>query len=226
MSQAPLITRRDLLNHGADSGFLAQFALRQIEVECVTAGALGVASFAWRFVGDSLWSAAEVSEAGSTWTWEAPDPSWASLTFAAHSYADGNAWTVSTSGTVTPQAGAPSTVTATRADIVAATIASGTSDAVTWMQPRVVPPVVSLGEGQKGWLAVICIYRLKSRQGMTPAQAGSGDENLRARALDAESNFRAIGASAQRPPDIVDSSDGGTGAGLSLLPLSDPLRGW
>jgi hypothetical protein len=101
-----------------------------------------------------------------------------------------------------------------------------TSDAVTWMQPRVVPPVVSVGAQIVGWLADLAIFRLKSRSGMTPPGAGSGDDNLRANAEAAEKNLRMIGASEDRPPDLVDSSQGDIGAGFSALPQGDSLRGW
>lgn len=226
MSQSPLITRGDLVSHGASSDFLGQFAVRSIQISCVTGGTLGTATFAWRVFGDASWSAEERSDTATPWTWELPDQAWCTATFAAGTYTAGDTWDVSQSGTVTPVDIAPDTVEATRLDIVADTIASVTSDAVTWMQPRVVPPVISLGTGQKGWLAVLAIYRLKSRQGMTPTQAGTGDENLRARALDAEENLKNIGGSAQRPPDIVDSSATGAGAGIPLMPASDDLRGW
>jgi hypothetical protein len=227
LPQAPLIARRDLLNHGASSEFVDWFRLRPIEVQVQTGGALGAVTIAWRVQGDLNWSAPEPSEPGTSWAWDAPDPAWASLVFPAGSYTAGDTWTVATSGAVvaqgSPSAGPP---TATRYDLVALTCAAVTSDAVTWMQPRCVPPVLSLGEGQKGWLAHVAIYRLKSRQGMTPAQAGSGDENLRARALDAEENIKRIGRSDNRPPDIVDSSPGGTGAGIPQMPVSRSSRGF
>jgi hypothetical protein len=70
------------------------------------------------------------------------------------------------------------------------------------------------------------MYRLRSRQGMTPPEAGAGDDNVRLRAKDAEKQLMAIGASSDRPPDIVDSSQGDTGAGFNAYPLGDPLTGW
>jgi hypothetical protein len=60
---------------------------------------------------------------------------------------------------------------------------------------------------------------------MTPSTAGTGDENLRLLADDAERNFKRSGASAMRDPGVVDSSANNTGTGL-VMPVSDPLRGF
>lgn len=227
MAQLPLITEADLVEQGASSDFLAQFRVRPIEVKCTTSGALGVATFAWRPYGATEWSADELSDAAAPWAWSVPEPAWAVVTFAAATYTSGNQWSIAASGVVTPAGGSPSTVTATRVRIVATTIDAVTSDAVTWMaNNRVKPPVLSLGAGQRGWLAAIAIYRLKSRQGMTPSQAGQGDENLRARAIDAEENLKAIGRSDGRPPDLVDSSTNNLGTGIPLMPRSLSPRGF
>jgi hypothetical protein len=224
--QAALITRRDLLNHGASSDFLERLKIRPIEVQISTGGSLGTMTVAWRPQGATGWSRAEQSEPGGTWTWDTPDPGYASATFPAAVYTAGHAWTIATDGSVTPQGAAPAGPTAVRNDVVAAIIAGVTSDFVTWAQPRCVPPIVSIGEGQKGWAAAIAVYRLKSREGMTPTQAGTGDENQRARALDAELNIKGIGASAMRPPDIVDSSPGGGGTGIPQFARSRSSRGF
>ncbi len=227
MAQSNLITRRDLLNHGAGSDFVGYFALAPVEVAIDTAGALGVMTVKWRPVGAEDWNQpAQLSDPGSSWTWEIPDPSWASVTFPADDYVADDAWIIDAAGTVTPVSTAPDTLTGERFDIITTICAGVTSDIVTWAATRCVLPVVSIGEGSKGWGAVIAIYRLKSRQGMTPSGAGSGDENLRARALDAELNFKAIGRADTRPPDFVDSSTSGAGTGIPQLPVSRSPRGF
>jgi hypothetical protein len=227
MAQSPLITRRDILNHGASSDFLSQFLVRSIEVQVQTGGALGVMTVAWRFQGATTWSVVEGSVAGAEWIFEVPDPGFADVTFPAHTYTEGSTYTIDPAGNVIPQGSATVGPTAERSDVVGAVIDAVTSDVVTWTQPRVVAPIVSLGEGQKGWAAALAFYRLKSRQGMMPNQAGTGDENLRARALDAETNFKAIGASNNRPPDLIDSSAGGGTAGAGFqMPVSRSSRGF
>lgn len=226
MAQAILITRRDILNHAAGSDVVNWFKLRPVEVQILTGGALGTMIVQWRYLGGDTWTGNEGSNAGATWEWEIPDPAFATITFPAATYVAAQAWTIAVNGTVTPQGATPAGPTATRDDVVTKTCEAVTSDIVTWCQPRVVPPILSLGEGQKGWGARIANYRLKSRQGLTPSQAGTGDENLRALALDAEENFKGIGESAMRPPDIIDSSTSNLGAGLSALPISDTSRGW
>lgn len=226
MSQSPLFTRADILAHGASSDLLDGYRVRPIEVAAEVGGALGVATFKWRFLGSDDWSAPEPSEAGSTWEWVPRDPAFAVVTFSAATYSDGDSWTIGSSGTVTAQGDAPATVAATRTDVVTSIIAGVTSDIVTWCQPRVVPPILSLGEGQKGWAAIIAHWRLKLRSGVTPSEAGSGDGMLAEEAKRAEQRFIGIGASSMRPPDITDSSEANTGAGLSLLPYSESQRGW
>src|SRR5579864_6801211 len=223
MAQGPLIVRRDLLNHGAGSDFVAQFDLNPIDLQVVIGGALGTMTVQWRIHGDpdTNWSQAKLSSAGASWAWDAPDPAYASITFPAAGYLIGDSWTIDTLGNITAQTGTHP-VTAVRNDVVAAMIARVSSKIAEWTQPRVVPPILSLGEGQKGGAAVIVIYWLKSRQGMTPTQAGTGDENWRALALDAQRDFEAIGRSATRPPDLIDSSAAGgtTGAGIPAMPVS------
>jgi hypothetical protein len=224
--QAALITRRDVLNHGAGSDFVGEFDIRTIVVACTAAGSLGAAAFAWRFADDTNTSSPKISQAGPSWTWDAPDPSWLSITFPALAYLEGTSWTVATDGSVTPIGGAPGGLSAVRYDIVGAKIAARSSDFATWAQPRCVPPIISIGEGEKGWLADLLIYDLRSRSGMTPPDAGAGDDNVRARAEAAERNIRAIGASAMRPPGIVDSSPGGGGTGIPSFPRSRSSRGF
>lgn len=225
MTQPLLIEDRDLLNHGASSDLLDAFRVRPIEVTIEAGGALGVAMVKWRFIGAPDWSSPEPSEAGTSWSWTLPDPAFAVVTFGVATYVEGQTWTVATGGTVTPQDGAPATVTASRTNVVLSIRSGVTSDFVTWAQPRCVPPILSIGEGQKAWAAMIAVWRLKLRSGVTPAEAGSGDAMLQREAERCEERIKGIGASAMRPPDIVDSS-AGSGAGLSLLPTSESLRGW
>jgi hypothetical protein len=80
------------------------------------------------------------------------------------------------------QGAAPGGLSAVRYDIVGAKIAARSSDFATWAQPRCVPPIISIGEGEKGWLADLLIYDLRSRSGMTPPDAGGDGRRQRARA--------------------------------------------
>ena len=226
MAQATLIGRRDLLNHGASSDLLDGFRIRPIEVSVVTPGALGVAAFNWRVVGSDNWSVEEPSEAGSSWTWQLPDPAFAEVVFPAQAYVAGDSWIVSTSGEVAPQATAPAGLTARRFDVVDLACIAISDDFATWAQPRCVPPIISITEGQRAWAAVIAVYRLVIRSGITPKGAGAGDDNLRLRAEDAEHNIKAIGRSDNRPPGLVDSSVGGKGGGIPLMPRSRSRRGF
>lgn len=226
MPQQPLIDRGDILAHGAGADFLDGFRVRPLEVQIVDGGALGEMSARWRFRGDDRWSNPEPSSDGSSWTWSPQEPAWVELTFTAQVYVQGQTWSVGVTGTVTPQEGAPGGVSATRIDLVTRHIAAVSSKIAEWVQPRCVAPIISLGEGQKADAAVWVIYRLKSREGLTPKDVGPGDDNWRQLAEDAERNFRAIGRSDNRPPDLVDSSPTGTGAGIPLMPTSRPRRGF
>lgn len=227
MSQVDLIATADLLQYGASSDFVSQFQPRPLTVQIVAGGVLGPMTFQWQQQGDPAWSAVVASEAFAPWPWLLTDPGYGTLTFAAGTYNAGDVYTVSSIGTVTGgSSGGIGLLSATRYDIRALTCTAVTSKAVTWMQPRVVPPVISVGPQIKQWLAALAIYDLRSRQGMTPPDAGAGDDNQRLRAVDAEKQLRQIGGSEDRPPDIVDSSQGDAGAGFSALPVGDPLRGY
>jgi hypothetical protein len=226
MSQGLLITPSDLPLYGAASDFLAQFAVQTLVVKITTAGALGTMAWAWKQLGDIDYSDPITSTTTTPNVISLPDPGYAALTFAAGSYVLDSTYTIDPSGTVTRAGGAINTVTATRSDIVTSMCEVVTSQAVTWMQPRAKPPIISVGTGCKSWLADIVIYRLKSRVGMSPGTIGSGDENLRLRAEDAEKNLRAIGRSDNRPPDLVDSSTNNLGPGIPLMPRSLTRRGF
>lgn len=227
LPQQPLIDRGDLLAHGAGSDFLDGFRVRPLELQVVAGGGLGQMSVRWRLRGDERWSVPEPSSEGaSTWTWSLEDPAWASVTFIDQQYVEGHTWSVGVTGLVTPQEDAPGGVSSVRQDLVTRHIAAVSSKIAEWTQPRCVPPIITLGEGQKADAAVWVIYRLKSREGLTPKEVGPGDDNWRQLAEDAERNFRAIGRSDNRPYDIVDSSPSGNGAGIPLMPTSRPRRGF
>lgn len=222
MAQSPLITPAILARYAAGSDFLDAFEVKALSLVITTTGALGTMAFTWQVVGDVYASAPIVSEAGAPWTKALPDPAWCSLAFAAGTYTSGQTFTVSRTGTVT---GPSSLITATRTNIAEDMCAEVTSEGVTRMQPRVVPPVLVAGVGVEGALARIVIYRLKSRSGLTPQDAGAGDDNIRVLAERAEKFLDSIGRSAQRPPDLVDSSTGG-GAGIPQMPVSRSSRGF
>jgi len=226
--QGPLLTRRDLLNHGAGSALLDEYEVRSLGLRIEVGGALGAMSVSWRFGDkgtDAPWSEPKTSQGGSAWTWDLPDPAWASVTFAAGSYSDGAEWVVRSDGSVAVVGGSAPTVTAARNDIPAKMIQAVSDKMAEWMQNRIVAPILSLPEGLKGGAASWVIFRLKTRDGMTPQDAGVADDNIRAVAEAFERDCRMSGASAMRPPGLVDSS-GGAGAGLPLMPLSDPSRCW
>lgn len=226
MSQSDLISSTDLLQYGGSSDFLAQFQPRPLTISIATGGVLGIATFTWKAVGDANASAALATETGP-FVATLPDGAWAVLTFAAGTYNLNDTYNVSSQGVVTGGTGTGiGLLSATRFDLRALTCTAVTSKAVTWMQPRVVPPVLSVGPQIKQWLASLAIYDLRSRVGMTPDGAGAGDDNIRARAEDAEKQLRQIGQSEDRPPDLVDSSTGNIGAGFSAYPSGSSLRGW
>lgn len=229
MDQALLITPAELPQYGASSDLLWQFRLAPVLVQVVTGGALGLMTWQWQRFGDASYSETFASETagGSAWSSSLPDPAFATATFAPGTYNAGDVYTISSTGVVMGgTTGGVGLLTATRLDVVTQACTSATSRGVTWMQPRCVAPIISVGPGTKEWLTSVVIYSLRSREGMTPAGAGAGDDNVRARAVDAEKNLRAIGISQERPPDIVDSSSDGTGAGFTAMPISGCLVGW
>jgi hypothetical protein len=235
VTQAPLIQPSDLLLYGAGSDFCAYFQPRPLSARIATGGVLGTMAIEWQVQGDTSWAGPIVSEGGASWQHDLSDPGFGSIVFPAGSYLAGWQYVIGTSGIsgagswavpVTPAAGAPAGPTATRFDLRLVVCQATTAKAVTWMQPRVIAPVESVGPDVKEWLAAIAIYTLKSRQGATPPGAGLGDENLRLRAVEAEENLKQIGRSEVRPPDLVDSSSGAAGGGFSAYPVSDDLRRW
>lgn len=227
MSQADLIQISDLLQYGASSDFLSQFQPRPLSVQIVAGGALGSMTWQWQSFGDPAYSAVIASENAPPWVYSLPDPGFGTLTFASGTYNANDVYTISTAGVVTGGTGGGiGMVSATRFDPRAIACTSATSKGVTWLQPRCVPPIISVGPQVKEWLACVAVYALRSRQGMTPPDAGAGDDNVRLRAVDAEKQLRAIGISEDRPPDIIDSSTSNTGAGFAAYPIGDSLRGF
>src|SRR3954470_15263936 len=226
VTQAPLITAADLLRFGASSDFLEQFRPRQLTVLMVAGGPLGAATFQWKRIDEEHYSATIYSEAGAAWSVTLPDLAYATLTFAAGAYVPNTAYSVGSLGIVLPGTGAFDGITATRLDLIADACLSATKKAATWIQPRVVSPVLSVGEDIKQWIADIAKYGLRSRNGLTPPGAGAGDDNDRLRAVDAEKNLKLIGQSTDRPYELVDSSGTTEGAGLPAYPTGSPLRGW
>lgn len=226
-SQPQLIQPSDLPRFSMSSDFLSQFAVRPLSVQIVAGGALGVMTWQWQRAGDANWSEAIASESPAPWQYSPNDPAFAILTFAAGTYNQGDVYNVSSSGIVTGgSGGGVGLLTATRFDVRNDACIEITSLTVTWLQPRCVPPIVSVGPQIQGWMGDLISYRLRSRQGMTPSGAGAGDDNARARAEKAETEIKAIGASKDRPPDIVDSSADDTGAGFPAQPVGDSLRGF
>jgi hypothetical protein len=225
-AQLPLIDAADLLRFGGSSDFLDQFRPRPLTILVVTGGAVGAMSFQWKRIDEEHYSATITSEAGASWAVTLPDLAYATLTFADGAYAPDTAYSVGSTGMVLPGAGAFNGLTATRLDLIADACISATKKAATWMQPRVVPPVHSVGEDIKQWIADVAKYGLRSRNGLTPPGAGAGDDNDRLRAVDAEKNLKLIGQSTDRPFDLVDSSGTTEGAGFPALPTGGALRGW
>jgi hypothetical protein len=226
MAQDLLIQPSELGQYGASSDFLAQFALRPLELQIGIGGALGAMAVQWRRQGETNFSELFYSDAVSSWSLELPDPSWTTITCAAGSYVAGTLYVISSNGVVIPGVGAIAGIAATRSDQRLLWCTAATSKGVTWMQPRVVPPVISVGAQVKEWLADLAIYGLRKRLGLTPAGAGPGDDEVRARNEAAERNLKLIGSSSDRPPDLVDSSTGNAGAGFNAYPTGDDLRGF
>lgn len=226
-NQPKLIQVADLGRLGASSDFLAQFVPRPLLVQIVTPGALGTMTYQWQVKGDSAYAGPVSSDVGAIWSDSPADPAFAVLTFAAGTYIANDTYTVSASGTVTGGTGSGiGLLSATRFDPRDDACIEATSTGVTLLQPRAVPPVTSCGAAISGWLYDLVMYRLRSRQGMTPPGAGAGDDNIRLRAELATKELRAIGVSDSRPPDLVDSSQGDLGAGFSAYPVGDALAGW
>jgi hypothetical protein len=196
-------------------------------VQIVAGGALGAVSFTWQQQIDSSPGPTIPTEAIVPFGVDLPDPAFCSLSFGAGTYVQGDIYTVSSTGVVTGGSGTGvGLLAATRFDPRVVACARATSDAVTWMQPRCVPPIISVGQNVAGWLADLALFHLRTRQGMTPAGAGNGDDQKRADYETAVRELKAIGAAQMRPPDLVDSSPGNAGAGFTAMPISGPLVGW
>jgi hypothetical protein len=215
-----------MLRFGGTSDFLDQFRARPLSILVVDGGALGVMTFQWKRQGEDNYSATIYSEAGASFSFVLPDPAHATLTFVDGAYLASSTYVIDSAGRVTLGIGAFDGLTATRFDLIADACLSATKKAATWMQPRVVSPVLSIGEDIKQWIADVAKYALRSRNGVTPPGAGAGDDNDRLRAVDAEKNLKLIGQSTDRPQDLIDSSGSLEGAGLPAYPTGGEIRGW
>lgn len=225
MAHVDLVTRAELPRFGIDAGFLAQFDVRGIQVTADTGGALGTATFKWRYVGDSTYSQVTLSSSVAPWSWS-PADSFAVVTFATGTYTTTATYTIDEAGTVTRSGAGPDTVTATRYDVVADAIDSVTDRFTAAMQPRYTLPLTAWGNGVKSAVADWIKYELKSHVGMSSGENNVGDANVRLRYEDAQIYAKRLGAGPDKSPDITDSSTSGTGAGLMVAIESDDLAGW
>jgi hypothetical protein len=226
MAHAPLITRAELLRYaGGEAGFLDQFDVRAIQVTADTGGALGTATFKWRFLGDSTWSAVRASSSLAPWSWS-PAGTFAVLSFAAGTYTTTATYTIDEEGTVTRSGAGPDTLTATRFDPVEDEIQAISNEATDAMQPRYTPPLLSWGESIKKNAALWVRWRLKDHVGLAPSENNTGDANIIAMGQGAETFFRRQGAGQTKSAEVTDSSSAGTGAGLMVQIASDDKAGW
>lgn len=225
MPHADLVTRAELPRFGVASGFLSQFDVRPIQVTADTAGALGSAAFKWRFLGETSWSPPVTSSTLAPWSWS-PSDSFSVLTFGAGTYATTAIYTVDESGAVTRSGSGPDTVTATRFDMVANAVSTATEQLVDLLQPRCTLPLLGWGAWLKQACADVAKYILKSAVGMSAGEASVGDANIRLRYDDAIASAKRVGTGERKPPDIVDSSSGGKGAGLMVGIASNEKAGF
>jgi hypothetical protein len=226
-NQPQFLVPADLLRYGMSSDFLAQFQLRPLTVQIVAGGGLGAMSWQWQQAGDSAFSALFPSEAAPPWAWSLTDPGFGILTFATGTYNANDVYNVSTAGVVTGGSGGGiGLISASRFDVRQDACIWAISTAITWMTPRVVAPVLSVGPQIFGWIADLAIFKLRSRQGLAPPGAAVADDQVRLNYEIAEKNLKLIGESQDRPPDLVDSSQGNAGAGFAAYPIGDTLRGW
>lgn len=225
MAHAPLITRADLLRYGISGEFLAQFDLRPVEVAVDAAGALGTAAVKWRWLGEETYSPAIASSSRAPWLWS-PAGSFAVLTFAAGTYVLDSVYTIDEDGTITRTGGAIATVTATRFDVVEDKIAEKTARALSLMRPRKEPAITSWGADVRGAVAAMVRYGLKDYVGFAPSAAAVGDAQIVTENERAEEFLARIGTGQELPPDMVDSSADGAGAGLMVRATGADSRGW
>lgn len=222
---ADLVTRAELPQFGVAPEFLEQFTVRPIQVQIVTAGALGTMTAKWRPLGETVYSETVASSSLGPWSWS-PAQSSAVIAFASGVYVASSIYTIDEAGTVTISGGGIATVTASRYDLVAKSITSQTQKAVDLMQPRITPPLTAWGSGIKNAVASMVLYDLKSAVGLASGSAAVGDDNIRLRYMDAVDYLQRIGRGDRKPPDVADSSSGGAGAGLMVAVASDDLAGW
>lgn len=224
MAHAPLLTRDEAPEYGINADFLAQFEVRAIEVGVAALGALGVATFRWRRLGETNWSPTVKSSPRAPWKWQ-PAGSFATLVFAAATYATTATYTIDEDGTVVRSGAGPDAITATRWDAFDKAAETVTEKALDLLQDLVVLPLVSWGAGIKGAAADWIKYELKSGVGMAPGPAATGDENIRLRYEDAVHYFTRLGRGDKKPPDLIDSSREAFG-GLKVRSAFDDDRGW
>ena len=225
MPHPPLITRAELPRYGVPSGFLAQFDVRPLQVSVDTAGALGVAAFKWRRLGESSWSQPVTSSPRGPWSWS-PDRSFAVITFAAGAYVTTSTYTIDEDGTVTRSGAGVDTVTATRWDAVEVNIATVTDKATSKMQPRYTLPLREWGDAVKKSAAQWVKWLLKGDVGLAPAAIAAGDENIILDGQSAMAYFDELGQGEGKSPEITDSSSTGRGAGLMVGIASDAKAGF
>jgi hypothetical protein len=230
MAHALLLTRAELPAYGIPRSLLAQFDVRPIQVTADTVGALGTATFKWRFLGDSDWSAVRASSPTGPWSWE-PDgdgsgESHATVTFTAGTYTSTAVYTIDEAGTVTRSGAGPDTVTAERVDAVAIESQSVSNEATDLCQPRYTLPLLAWGDAFKRNAANWIKWRLKGRVGMAAGDSALGDQNVIVEGQAAMLFFKRQGEGDKKSAEVTDSSSAGTGAGLMVRIASDDKAGW
>jgi hypothetical protein len=221
-----LVTPAQLSRYNVPSAFLAQFALRPLEVQITTGGAIGTFAFAWRLVGDTDWSAPIASSAVTPWAYTIDD-AFADLTFAAGNYVLDSIYRIDAAGNVTLGSGSPiAGLSAVLWDKRQLTCVSVTGTALKLMRDAIKAPLQSWDEDATMNAAAMVYALLKRGVGATPESAGGGDANVFASELVAIAYFESIGKKG-KPDGWVDSSPSADGPLIAKYPFgATRLRGW
>ena len=199
-----LLQLSELEEYGIDWQLLDPFVPRPIVITIATGGALGTMTFTWnRLDRPDQVSGEYQTLAGATFQQRISE-GYVDLTFAAGIYVSGSTYTIDTSGMnpppdppmpalVTSSAGAFNGLTARRFDPRISSLMAANDYAVGWMQPKVVPPILTWGNDVRRAVAALFSKLLLSVRGMAPTEAGSADANVIVQAQWAEDWLKSVG---------------------------------
>ncbi len=113
-----------------------------------------------------------------------------------------------------------------QADTLYANCQVATDTIIGWFGDAIRTPITAWGSDVRARTAHVVIYLLKSVVGMASLEAAAGEDNIRARYLDAEEWARSVGKGEIVAQGMVDSGDADGAPLLAAYPFGDSPRGW